>query len=158
MAARSDEEKHDLSLALMAIAGSLLVGNFATFSTYISLTNDRGDNGVIIAVIASSVFLVLSIVNGGWRRYNLQAWLGAGGVLVSLLPPVLAMTMRDVVPNPNARSIDNLETHVAALAKTEADQATSIHNIDERNVNLEAQLQELDRRFAAIEAAAERKD
>jgi hypothetical protein len=151
MAARSPEERHTLSLALMGIAGSLLVGNFATFSTFVGLTT--ADRGVILALIGSSALLVASIVAGGRRGYDLQAKLGVLGVLISLVPPALAMTLRETVPDRTLLRIERLETYAAALAQEGADRTARLQKLEASARELTASIDRLEGRVSILEAA-----
>jgi hypothetical protein len=153
MAARSAEQSHTLSLSLMGVAGSLLVGNFATFSTFLALT--QADTGVILALIGSSALLLASIVAGGRQLFDLQAKLGLAGVLVSLAPPVLAMTLRETVADTTSQRTEILEAHVAALWRAEADWRAQVRMLETRADELAVSNERLERRVAALEAAVE---
>ncbi len=104
-----------LSVALMGIAGSLMIGNFAAFGTFVAMARAGGDRLIVLALIAATAALIASIVAGGWRRYNGQAVLGALGVVLSLASPVVALVMPEPPARTDSARLEALETRVQAL-------------------------------------------
>lgn len=122
----------ELSLALIGLAGGLLVGNFATFSAYIEIGSDRADGWIALALIVATSCLTISVIQGGWRRYNRQAIYGLVGVIATLAAPVVAFSARERAQDATAQAISDLRAEVTA-------QAARIDALDTRVATLTAE-------------------
>lgn len=136
--------ERELSLALVGLAGGLLVGNFAAFNGFLAMANASGDTSVTWLLTASTVLLTLSIILGGngisdtssgdpgWW-YNLQAVAGLLGLIAALSMPLLSLAYRDA---PNSNQADQIAVLQQALATAGRERSQLL----DTNANLEKSL------------------
>ena len=118
----------DLSLTLIGLAASLLVGTFAAYNGYLAVADPEGDKWLTVLLVACTVILTLSIVFGGWgislvhqakaqAWYNAQAVVGLFGLVAVLLMPISTLT---ALPDSEDPSLAVLEKAVAGLSAENA--------------------------------------
>ena len=143
MASPKDRE---LSLTLIGLAASLLVGTFAAYNGYLGVADAEGDKVLTGLLVCCTAILTLSIACGGWGisrveqgsaqgYYNAQAILGVIGLLFVLVMPVSVLGA--LPEDADVQSNVVLEKAVAALA--------------EENTRLRADLNALTVRLDALE-------
>lgn len=146
--------KRELSLALVGLAGGLLVGNFAAFNGFLVLANAFGDQVVTWLLLGSTLLLTLSIIFGGWgisaepsddqsQRFDWQAKAGLAGLLAALAMPISSLWFLEP---PNSTQADQILVLQQALASANAERiatAAQVANLSEEIQSLAVTLEQL---------------
>jgi len=136
--------KRELSLALVGLAGGLLVGNFAAFNGFLALANSLGDQIVTWLLTGSTVLLTFSIILGGRgislqdekaqkKKFNSQAWAGLFALIAALAMPVSAMVLLE---QPDEKQSSQISVLRQAQAGSEAERSALKAALDGANAEL----------------------